>query len=420
MALRRKGGVRKKTRRVRRVNGRRTGRTLGRRVGRRIPMVRGRGTKRRMGSMAGRATKRARVGARQVGPQGGDFSMLTVRSRRPKPVSFRIAKALTVDYRILRFQRTSRQNGTVLSVDTPVEGTFPGKCALHNQLSSGVAQQYPIHILDLTSTLNTVSPNASVFYEVRTTASTGILSYSSTPGQQSTGADATGANAAAWQLEYGDNVSTSLKKQFISPRWYDIRLMCYGARNQPTLYEILVVRFSKEHLVPALDGFSASQPETIDEYHGFWQGMAKRLTFNSIQPAQNRYGAVSNGMRVVKKVSFLLPASNTTDADITPPSKAVKLFVPDGRLLNYRSPTDSYAGSTAGKFSTDNSWLVVNPTSATEYDVPIKETDRTFLIVRAVNTTNTQVAGTGPIPATWLNTPSYDIVVRKKEAYDAH
>lgn len=396
--------IRKRARRTRPRMARRVG-IRGRLRRSRVRSAAPRGVKRRMGGVSGSVAKRRRFATRSVTrrPTMQEYSHQIVRSKRPRRVTFKIAKALTVDYRILRWQRVLRMNENNLGTGNP-----PGSLSLPNLVPATGNALAPVWVFDLNHTLNTSTGTAGVGYMLQFTQG-GLTTWVSTNSETTAG---TLAADPKWQVEYGDSSNTALNKRYYSPRWYDIRLMCHGAMNQPTLYEILVVRFVKDHLTPATDGFTSSQPENVAEYHGFWQGMAKRLTFNPIVPRQGR-GIVEKGMRVLKRVSFLLPATQSTDNDKNPACRSVRMFVPDGRLLNYQASTPYY---TADNGIFDKSWIATNPTTGERQDVPISERARTFLIVRAMNTTAT-VDG---VNQTVLNTPSFDIVLRKKEAYDAH
>lgn len=393
--------IRKRARRTRPRMARRVG-IRGRLRRSRVRSAAPRGVKRRMGGVSGSVAKRRRFATRSVTRRVlPEYSSQIVRSKRPRRVSFKIAKALTVDHRILRWQAVSRLNAVNTGTGSP-----PGNIWLLNDVPATGNSSASICVFDLNNTLNT-STQYGVGFLLQFTQG-GLVTWSALTTQRADGASAGNNN---WQVEYGDNASTALNKRYYSPRWYDIRLMCHGAINQPTQFEVLVVRFRKDHLVPALDGFGAAQPENTAEYHGFWQGMAKTLTFSPVIPRQNR-GVIEKGMYVMKRVTFLLPAAQTTDSDKNPACRSVRMFVPDGRLLNYQAATPYY---TADDGVFNNSWQVVNPTTGTRYDYPISQRARTFLIVRAMNTTVT--AGTG---SDVTNTPSFDVVIRKKESYDAH
>lgn len=381
-------------------------------------------TRKRSAVPLSRPFKRARRSygrrVRTVVPRGGDHSSLRVSAGRPRRVGSRTTTALAVDYRIFRYQRVNRQDGVEPTVTAGASTTAPlGSQILYNTVTIGdpltVYQQVPIHIYDLTSTIN-FDDTANVCYQLTFDGSTTAPKwYSFGANTKPDGTVETQNTVGAWKVEYSTNTTINLKKPYISPRWYDIRLLCYGARRQPTTYEILIVRFTKDWLVPDFDGFGQNSLEATDEKYGFWQGMAKRLIFSDILPSQSRIGAVNRGMRVLKRVKFMLPSADSTDADTAPPSKAVRLFVPDGRVLRYRPNTDSFIGSGNMPKLGGSGYIQSLPANGNEVNYPIEERQRTFMIVRATNTTPVAL---GSVSVD--DTPSYDVCIRKKEAIDAH
>jgi len=349
-----------------------------------------------------RSTSRKRVGMRRGRPlrttnlrSANEYAVSKIPSRGPTRTPLSFLREWGVGYRILRFQNIARQNA-VNTTTTP-----PGSNYLLN-FDDGDVRKATVDIYCLTSTNNDIDQTYQVGFSLNFTELTGQVNWQPITGELPSGIRDN--SVVRYQTEYCSTYANIDYLSKISIRWIDVRLLLYGARTQPTTYEILVVRFKTDYLAPRVNGHEGDGQHYAD-YTVFWQNMAKKLMFNSIVPGQ-RTTDENTAMTVIKRVKVVIQPALTTEEDKNPNSRVIRMFIPDGRMLSYQ-----HAGrpTVDGVAVTDDSWMPVNRDATQPLNTPKSVKARTYLIIRAVNTTNTA--------ATALNTPSYDICLRKKEAF---
>lgn len=205
-----------------------------------------------------------------------------------------------------------------------------------------------------------------------------------------------------WQYERFDPELTSEPMRYIMNAWYDIRLMLYGCTAQPTVFDVMVISFTRSYLDP-LEVPSNSQ-EAADR-HALYQGLVQPYMSNPIMP---RVRSVA-GYKIHKRIRVSLDPTLDVENDKDPRSKSIKLFVRDGNVYDYRYHDDGFGGAGADDKLSGVQWPLQGGFSADYTTVPAPLA-RKYLVVRAMNTTRVSQEG-----QTSANTPSFDIIVRKCE-----
>lgn len=303
---------------------------------------------------------------------------------------------MSTTVRVLRWQRVNPMNRVGATTD------LPGSLFLSND-ANATRTVVPMHLFCLDHTINRNLPGAGatqgVAYAVQFD-DLGAVSFS-----------ALGASfplaERQWSIERADDISAqNLNKRFIACEWKAIKFLCYGAQNQPTTYDIQIVRFKRDYLDP-LENPSSSRE--ADDRRALYQSMVQPLMTNPV--LMNYQAKVRPGVHytVIKRIRFTLQPTLTTERDVTPKSRPVTIFYRDGRVLDYQYTAEGFGGVTSDdKLNTTE--FVTAPNQTADYSEAPAAPARTWLIVRAMNTTPTNGAD-----QTALNTPSYDIVLRKLE-----
>lgn len=293
--------------------------------------------------------------------------------------------------RVLRWQRVNIMNRTP-------SGQPPGAIQLKN-VPGPTSTETPVHLICLNSTINTTAVQP-VHYTL-TVNDGGTLSFDP---RNSQAFDGTDASTAAWQLESRNNASSgSTGKRWVQPMWYDIRMLCYGCRAQPTRYTITVFRLKDAWLDPLE---SPSNAQEAAARQAFYQHFAQQNMTNPIMPRTFGF-AVQKQMIVLKKISFTLQPSSTTEVDQTPSSKIIKIFMRDGRLYDLLYHPDPFTGAGADDKLNTTQWTPVMGDIQSEYSSVPKPRARLWMMITCTDTTIDAVTDT--------NTPSYDICIRKGE-----
>jgi len=350
-----------------------------------------------------RPMKRRRIVKRTGGGQGGQLTSTKIKygaKRTIKPARF-VREA--TDYIIQRYQGVNRLN--YLTADTA--GQFPGYYPMYFVNSSTTDQnsKLPVHIIALNRNQKTAE---NAFHrELQLTNSNATLNsndqFQWLPlAGQGWNSDNTPTTVIDFVTEHDQKVvfdsNAAVKGQpRIRAVYYDIRLMLHGCRTQPTVWDIMYVSFTNE-----LVGMFSNGGALNDD---MWKGFVKDIVYNPIMPG---HPGSMKYMKVHRKWRYTIQPSVNTDLDTNPESKMVKLFIRDGRILDYSQPHIA-----DGTFNNDEDAILGavysrdNANSET-YDDPMWK-HRRFLIIRAMNTTAVTAAA-----STRANTPSYDLVYRRR------
>lgn len=370
-----------------------------------------------------KSTKKKRLAAPSgqmtfVTKKGGRFRSMTV----PKLLSLGVQK------RILRMQGVNRMGGwltrTAADQDVnilggagvnPLQGTtefpLPGFYGMYNSPNAVGTQSFPLYVADLTCFANS-GVLTNVLWRM-TVDDAGSVGWTAVGAQNTSGAG-TQATASAgnnvWYVEDGVTSGITLNNfKYVQHDYFDIRACAYGARQQPTFYDFMIVRFEHDHLCPSTQSSPTRSFEEGYAYRALWQGLVKNLSYNTILPGTP--GAFK-GMKVLRRFRFTLPASDNDNSDKTPNWKVVKFFYKDYKIRDYAYGPEPLATDAA----VNGADYVQQQNDATDYNNEPKAKARLFLIVRASNTVPQATTGAddGVDYDDCDVTPSFDLFIRKQ------
>lgn len=203
------------------------------------------------------------------------------------------------------------------------------------------------------------------------------------------------------QSPYSYSSSTNPDARYIMNAWYDIRLNCYGATSQPTIFDIQVVSFAHAYLDPLED---PSNTQEANDRHAMYQGLVQKYMTNPIMPVLQHD---RKKLIVHAAVKFTLQPTLTIENDATGQNRIVKMFVKDGAIYDYCYHADGFTGAGADDKLSTVQFKTQGGADNDYADFPAAKA-RKWLIVRAMNTTRSATE-------TSANTPSFDLIVRKGE-----
>jgi len=350
--------------------------------------------KRRAPSLTRVTTKRRRTSRRRG---GGEMVFSKARfGKRPRMTIAKLHK-LTQPVHILRWQGVNRLNGAT-TPGTTIPGYFTLPLTV-NQADAAGSQKFPLHLIDLTTVSQGSTNPMSMHYQL-VGNDAGQMNFNPVSGQSSTG-----GTISFWNTEMVTDGSSISTDRFIQHDWFDLRLNLYGACEQTTFYDIMVVSFTKSWLEPALIGNPVpGEQEKLNAYYGLWQGLVKNISFNPILPGQKD---AFQGMKVHRRYRKIIGSTMATENDANPNNHIFKLFFRDGKIrdYNYGAPAQaSDAAVNSAQFQTSLGLTTNLP------DVRPRERERLFVIIRASNTTPTTLAAENDAGVT----PSYDLCLRTR------
>lgn len=334
----------------------------------------GRMVRRRFSRSLGGASKEVTVGRKLVCSIG-----------RARKIDRRTLK-LGFTKRILRYQRMNPLNAAT---------STPGSFILSHKTSASDTV-CPMFLFCLNNTVNTsVGTNGPGFQ--LTVSDPGNLVFNAIPTQNP---DAT-ITQNKWVVEQRSPYAvTAPTCRYILNGWYDIRLNCYGARAQPTMYDIMVISFNHGYLDPSE---SPSNAQEAEDRRALWHGLMQPFMSNPLLPQM----FVRPKYRVYKRMRFVIQPSLTTEVDTTAANRLVRIFIRDGQMYDYAYHGDGFTGVGADDKLSTVQYVQQNSLVADYSDNPVPKA-RKYLLIRAMNTTRT--ADDSP-----NSTPSMDICIRKGE-----
>lgn len=330
--------------------------------------------------------------------------------RRPVPSMGQLRK-MTLWDAVWRFQGINKLN--TLTADT--NGVFPGYFPLLyvNSATDGSDSYIPIHIYDLTQLPSTdLGYNQAVGHELRLTNNLGAARDDTfywavgKAGQDRkyAGGTTVGGTTIYWQQENFETAGNSdANKSLFRQDWVDIRLNLYGAKAQPTMYEISIVSFKDERC----DVRSNLSPTGwTEDSQSMFRALARPMVTNPIVPGSEPGWKF---VHVHKKYTYVIQPSENSDQDTNPESRVVKLFFRDGRVLDYKSRPKE--GLINEEDVHDAGFWYAAGSNELRQENPYFLA-RLYLMIRALNTTSAAAASSNR-----TNTPSYDLCLRKKVTY---
>lgn len=345
-------------------------------------------------------------------------------------------------YRTGRYKRKNvRRAFTILKSLTDriifrLEGCNPyctnlgGRLALWNYRTpayvGGVPQPgtttLPMHIYDLSIVNNTTTtsglPIAWVPQAVSGTPENVVLTplqNSAYTGGNSTWSDFDGgfqAQPVMW-IEKGTNGITTLDVQHSVLKWADIKLMLYGTKNMPTMYDIMLCYIPDYLYNPYfhIDYTSSQNPE----WRNFIQELTVKFAFN---PLHNMDASMNKFVKKIWHKQFVIqtPVTNEGDASV-PHFKEVHLFKKFDQIQNYnwKDTTAQDAVNIPVGAHQQNFQDAYNEQVTTQARNYPDYKNHCFLIIRAIAGSKNGAAL--PTVSDTTDTPTYDIILRKCHEY---
>lgn len=348
--------------------------------------------KRKAERQTARPKKRARVASANVNQSSEFGQSLVVRGGALRKTTVRELSALSLFKRVLRWQRVNGMNR--------LSGTaIPGAIWMSNRPSiDGTKTDCPVHFYDLTSTINNTTLVTPVNY-VLSCNDNGTVTFSNIVPR---GPDGNDSANSEWVYEYRSDPSVILTaRRYIKQEWFDIRLLLYGCQSQPTKFEVSIVQFTKDFLDPI--ELPSSSQETQDR-QAFYHDIAQEMMYNPILPKTGYRGK----LRVLKKAVVTIQPGLSNQNDVTPASKPVRMFYAHEKVCDYMYHSNSISGLNIDGALNTEKFAQDGVVTADYSESPVSK-QRVWLMIRALNTTPA-------VDELATNTPSYDIVIRKKES----
>lgn len=230
-----------------------------------------------------------------------------------------------------------------------------------------------------------------------------------------------GAISTKFQLERASGEFGGDHK-WIRNDWFDIRFNLRNAAKQQTWFDIWIFQFRDGYLDPLEEPSGARERE---DRHAFYQGLARAGYANPMFPQPNMKQPLKK-VRILKKLRVGFDKQLTTEVDTSPEMKYTRIFVRDGRVLDYQWFDQPASGAFVGG-GFENTMLgtdwVPQGVTASPSDVP-KARARTWMMVRAYDPRLASgTAGGGDDEGVYGGnlannvdvTPSYDVCIRKSE-----
>lgn len=390
------------------------------------------GAKRRVGSLVNtRASKRRRVGIKGKGCP--ELAFQSARMGRYRPMTVNRLMTTLVPKVITRWQGVKPFMAQTVASAGVVAGYYDMRFTKDSVAVGRTRSAYPCYLISMDDfyqktevnggffdtmwRLNITGSGAPCFTAVTNTLFDGTVSVA--PGLQ-------WAQGSVYDQSYP---RVNADTMYVQHKWHDFRFLFYGAKTQPTNYEIIVFRPTDQYMDPreqiATYDFNGGTGAEIwnwpneqqrDEYSNFWASQVNALVANPILPKPTQKSNWK--VKILKRVTIEVPCRQEYQEVQAPNAKEFKFFMRDDRLLNLQwgAPTEAYRSDATDK---DNRvW------STTQYNVQLQRENeveqrprpraRTYMIVRALNYISATPA-TVPDPTSNIdNTPSFDLVWRRK------
>lgn len=250
-------------------------------------------------------------------------------------------------------------------------------------------RNYPLYLFDLTSVTNRASGTllqVPPMVALRQVALTGTMAFEPVLSDSNAGA---GATTLFLQDELSTATATGTALALPQPysksvlESASIQLNCWGAIAKATKYIISLVQFKDKDLVPVhtslADDVAASTLNVAinDKRADFYQSLIKPLTFN---PISTTGGAFAKRMKVIKTMTFNIAPHDTSDSDVDPSVKTVKMNLTLNKLLNFVETANKLDTSLNTADDSDYARMTGGQIAAQVYP-----TSRLYLMIRASN-----------------------------------
>lgn len=276
---------------------------------------------------------------------------------------------------------------------------------LHSYYGASSQQYVPMHLFDLTGRANYVNgtfTNPTIASAVSFTASSTVTGITFNEMNGRDGNVAPVINYNTWSVHNGPGTVQAgpLDKGFLQS--VHIKMLCYGAAQFPTKYEIDLVQFNEDWLLPG-----TTDTQFANERITTYEGMIKNFLAH---PIAQESRVTNRKFKVIKSIKFVLQpklsietmgSGTGTTYNTIGHHKEIDLYMPINRLISYNWLK---MGNGNAMQDPDTAFRQIG-----QYSQYASPRQRIFLIVRANNTVMTINPG---VP-TCVNTPSYDLSIKR-------
>lgn len=247
------------------------------------------------------------------------------------------------------------------------------------------------------------------------------------------------ANVVTWQTERRDQLAPSFNCESVFLEWVDIRMIMYGATQNPTWVQVQLVSFDEEYcpsmqLVTGVDADAAEASTAalnfedepgrnfgpsvagqvtvephIERWNNMWNEATDRLVGNPItKRGQSR---TPSRMRVLYSKVFEFQPTQSTESDATPHEHQFHLFWNAQRVIDLTNNAYGQADVDVTEVANPNEWERYIFGAKT---VSPKHPQRVYLLVKG----HTPKAAGFADAATTKNAfaPSFDLIIRRKRS----
>nr|QTE03353.1 MAG: capsid protein [Emberiza rustica CRESS-DNA-virus sp.] len=273
---------------------------------------------------------------------------------------------------------------------------------MSNKTIDANTRALPLYLFDLTS-VNNISAGTSIkaipMLQLQQDNVAGAMAFTQVQGLKGDGATLTSNLNVEVQTAVGTGTGLNLPAPYTKSvlESASIKLNCWGAVSKSTRWQLSVVRFSDQDLVPTHGTYAVDLAAANTKRSDLFQSLIKSLTFN---PISTSGGSFNKRMKVIKSMMFTIEPQQTTDSDTDPSVKSVSWTLKLNKLLDFTERAEVLANIT----DTNDQADYVEQTGAV-IKAQIKPTSRLYLMIRSTNY---------GLDATESNvlTPSFDLSIK--------
>lgn len=281
-------------------------------------------------SASSRAPKRSRPAPRKLtfGDAGG-YNQFEARAyktgakKAPVKVQRSLVDAVTVAQR-LRFQGVS-----------DLKDGF-GFYKLGHAYADATYDDYPVYALNLCSVSQGATATGQPLFRLRSNKTTNQLSWGVQSGQN--GAGAAGSTWVHEDVAAASTTSRDLGRKSLLA-WSNVKLCFAGKKQAPSRIRVQMVKFYKDEVCPEFTTVAADTPANLAaasaDGQELWQSFLKPLITN---PCSSQVRNKRPGMKVLKTWEILIDPTSTTESDVNPHQKFMKVFNRHDNILDFTAP----------------------------------------------------------------------------------
>lgn len=364
-----------------------------------------------------RPVKRQRTSFPAPKGTAGEYVRNIVKRGRPVRSTVSSIAKLGLNPRIVRFQAVN----ALERYGSTVTGAYDCNFVNTGAPASPANWQLPLYFFALNAVTQGSAP--VLFYRTSMTGTT--ITMNALNGVAENGSSLT----QTWSTEYARVQGAVSASRYVQNKWYDIRLMLHNATSQPTVFRIDIVQFLDETSDPIeIVGNVTATTQQLEDRRATYLALVKDMVNHPMIPQRSHLKRV----RFLKSYKVAMAAEHNTEENASPNHREFRIFYNDGRINDYQP----YSNPTSFQELGDpNAWG--NEGVVTTDYVPFpRPLGRTYLMIRALDTGYSgPVIGTDYTPfkngafeganvvneatPTSQNSPSFDLIVRKKEVRSA-